>query len=252
MRLHTEHAPDHRHGTAEVASDPMAETVEFPSNGGEATGYLALPDTTPAPGVLVIQEWWGLVPQLTRVCDRLAAQGFVALAPDLYHGEIATHQEMDKAAELMNALPADRAARDMNGAVQLLLDHDAVAGSSVGVIGFCMGGNLALILAAQQGDRIGAVVPFYGAPIFGNAPDWAGLTAPVEGHFGEADGFFDPAKCHELEQELKSLGKDVTFHWYDGLGHAFANEEDPLGNYDEGAARTAFERAIAFLHAKLG
>ena len=136
----------------------MAETVEFASNGSTASGYLAVPEGGTGPGLLVIQEWWGLSQSLKDVCDRLAAAGFVALAPDLYHGELADpeHQEMDKAAELMTALPPDRAGRDMSGAVDFLLGHDAVTGDGVGVVGFCMGGMLTFLIAANRGDKVKA------------------------------------------------------------------------------------------------
>ncbi len=152
----------------------MAETVEFASNGTTASGYLALPEGGTGPGLLVIQEWWGLSQSLKDVCDRLAAAGFVALAPDLYHGELADpeHQEMDKAAELMTALPPDRAGRDMSGAVDFLLGHDAVTGDGVGVVGFCMGGMLSFLIAANRGDAVKAVVPFYGFPSGGGGPGW--------------------------------------------------------------------------------
>ena len=101
----------------------MGDIVNFPSNGNEAAGYLALPESGTGPGVIVIQEWWGLDSGIKEMADRLAAAGFVALAPDLYHGELAGHTEMDKAGELMSALPADRAGRDMSGAVDFLADH---------------------------------------------------------------------------------------------------------------------------------
>src|SRR5262249_11262221 len=118
----------------------MAETVEFKSNGGTASGYLAKPASGSGPGVLVLQEWVGLSDSLKEVADRVAAEGFVALAPDLYHGEVANHDEMDKAAQLMNSLPPDRAARDMSGAIDYLAGRGDTTGSGVGVIGFCMGG----------------------------------------------------------------------------------------------------------------
>src|SRR5690242_6291328 len=155
----------------------MGDTVEFASNGSTDAGFLAQSINGRGPGVIVIQEWWGLVPQVKNFCDRLGASGFTALAPDLYHGEIAQHDEMDKAGHLMSTLPMDRAARDMNGAIDFLLGHEAVDGDAVGVIGFCMGGMLTLVLAAQQGNRVKAAVPFYGAPLGDNAPDWSGLTA---------------------------------------------------------------------------
>jgi carboxymethylenebutenolidase len=230
----------------------MGETVEFESSGDTASGYLATPAQTPAPGVLVLQEWWGLVPQITRTADRLAEAGFVALAPDLYHGDIAEHTEMDKAAELMTALPMDRAARDMGAAVDFLLAHDAVSGDAIGVIGFCMGGMLTLVVAAQQGDRIAAAVPWYGAPLGDSAPDWSNLSAPVLGHFGEDDTFFPVDAVRGLEAELKGMGKDVTCEVYPGLGHAFGNEEDPLGNHDAAATERCWSASIDFLRDKLG
>src|SRR5216110_1941392 len=143
----------------------MAESVEFQSNGSLASGYLVKPPSGSGPGVLVIQEWWGLDDDLKKMADKIAAAGFVALAPDLYHGQVAGHTEMDKAAELMNTLPPDRAARDMGGAVTYLLGHEAVRGHSVGVVGFCMGGMLSMLLGAQQGDKVGAVVAYYGMPL---------------------------------------------------------------------------------------
>ena len=201
--------------------------------------------------MLVIQEWWGLVPQIKATCDRLAGDGFVALAPDLYRGDIAEHTEMDKANELMTTLPPDRAARDMGGAIDYLLSHGAVTGDKVGVIGFCMGGALTLMIAALAGDKVGAAAPFYGAPLGDMAPDWSGLTASVQGHFAEKDDFFTPDAVKQLESELTGMRKDVEFIFYPGTGHAFANEEDPLGNYDADAAKTALDRAKTFLGSHL-
>ncbi len=229
----------------------MTEMVEFAVNGTTARGYLATPASGSGPGVMVIQEWWGLVPQIKGVCDRLAGEGFTALAPDLYHGEMAAHTEMDRAGELMTSLPPDRAARDMSGAIDHLLGHDATAGDSVGVVGFCMGGMLALVIAAMEGDRVGAAVPFYGAPLGDDGPDWAGLTAAVEGHFAENDDFFAPGPVAALEAALRDLGKDVTFHIYPGTGHGFTNEENPLGTYDADATELAWSRTLAHLRTHL-
>src|SRR5436189_3513499 len=136
----------------------MPETVEFRSNGDVAPGYLVKPASGSGPGVLVIQEWWGLDSGIKEMANRLGAAGFVALAPDLYHGELAGHDEMDKAAQLMQRLPPDRAAGDMSGAVDHLAGHDAVTGDGIGVVGFCMGGMLSLILAANRPDKVKAVV----------------------------------------------------------------------------------------------
>ncbi len=230
----------------------MGDNVEFTADGNPAAGYLAVPDLGSGPGILVVQEWWGLVPQIEGVCDRLAAEGFVALAPDLYHGEIAQHTEMDKAAELMNALPLDRAARDMSAAVDYLLGHEAVEGEQVGVVGFCMGGMLTLVLAAREGARIGAAVPFYGAPLGDGEPDWSGLSAPVLGHFAEGDEFFPAAAVLDLEARLRDMGKDVSFTMYPGTGHAFANETNALGTHDPDATAQSWLRTLEFLRSTLG
>src|SRR4051794_3493723 len=170
----------------------MGSQVEFRSNGDTASGYLAVPESGSGPGLLVIQEWWGLVPQIKETCDRLAGEGFVALAPDLYHGDIAEHTEMDKANELMQSLPPDRAARDMGGAIDYLLAHDAVRGDKVGVIGFCMGGMLALMITALQGDKVAGAAPVHGAPPGDKAPGRSGGTAPRQGPHAANDALFPP------------------------------------------------------------
>ena len=223
----------------------MSETVSFQSNGSTASGHLAVPASGQGPGVIVIQEWWGLNPQIKRVADMLAENGLVALAPDLYHGELAGHDEMDKAGELMTNLPPDRAARDMSGAVDFLDGHDAVTGSGVGVVGFCMGGMLAFVLAAQRGDKIKAAVPFYGFPQGEAAPDWSGLTAAVRGHMSDPDDFFPPEAAKALEAELQGMGKDVQIAVHQA-GHAFMNEENPLGTYDEALAGRLWPETIDF------
>lgn len=228
-----------------------SKTIEFASNGSTASGYLAVPDSGSGAGVIVLQEWWGLVPQIRRVCDRLAGEGFVALAPDLYHGELAAHDEMDKAGHLMSSLPMDRAARDMSGAVTALLADDCVTGQSVGVVGFCMGGMLTLLLAANEGSRIAAAAPFYGAPFGDGAPDWSGLNAVVRGHVAANDDFFPPASFAALETELRGLGKDVSFTVHPGTGHAFANEDNALGTYDQAAADVAWAATLELLRTHL-
>ena len=222
----------------------MGEMIEFPVNGTTGAGYLAVPESGSGPGVMVIQEWWGLVPQIRGVCDRLAAEGYVALAPDLYHGEIAAHDEMDKAGELMTSLPPERAAKDMSGAITALLAHEATTGDAVGVVGFCMGGMLAFLIAAQEGDRVAAMAPYYGAPLGEGEPDWSGLTAKVEGHFAETDDFFPPDAVNELAERLRGMGKDVAVHVHAGTGHAFTNEENALGTYDAAASAVALANTL--------
>ena len=220
--------------------------VEFDTINSTAKGYIATPESGSGAGVLVIQEWWGLVPQITGVCDLFAAEGFIALAPDLYQGEIAEHTEMDKANDLMTSLSPEKAARDMSSAVDFLISHDACSSSTVGVVGFCMGGLLALRIATLEGERISAAAPFYGAPLGDDTIDWSNLSAMVEGHFALQDDFFPPDACSDLEAKLVAAGKKVTFHFYPA-GHAFGNWENPLGTYDEHAWRTAWERTVSFL-----
>ncbi|MDW3220516.1 MAG: dienelactone hydrolase family protein [Acidimicrobiales bacterium] len=220
--------------------------VSFPVNGTTAAGHLAIPESGSGPGVIVIQEWWGLNDQIRRVADRLAAAGLVALAPDLYHGELAGHDEMDKAGELMTTLPPERAARDMSGAVDYLLEHDAVSSSGVGVVGFCMGGMLTMMLAAQRGDAVQAAVPFYGFPSGDGEPDWSGLTAVVRGHMSADDAFFPADAARDLAARLRADGKDVEFAIHDA-GHAFMNEENALGSHDAALAAELWPQVIDFL-----
>src|SRR3989441_57577 len=135
------------------------QMVSFPSDGRTTEGYLATPASGKGPGVVVIQEWWGLVPHIKDVCDRFADEGYVALAPDLYHGE--STRSPDEAGKLMMALRIDEAEKDLRGAIQYLLNHDATVGDKTGSIGFCMGGALSLY-AASKNPQVGACVIFYG------------------------------------------------------------------------------------------
>lgn len=229
----------------------MADTIDFRSNGSTASGYLALPPTGSGPGVLVIQEWWGVDPSLKETTNRLAAAGFVALAPDLYHGELAAHTEMDKAAHLMQSMPADRAGRDMSGAVDYLTAHPAVTSDGIGVVGFCMGGMLSLIIAANRPDRVKAVVPFYGFPQGETEPDWSRLSARVQGHMAEHDDFFTADAARALESRLRGLGKDVTLTVHPGTGHAFMGPHNALGTLDAALASRLWPQVFAFLRESL-
>jgi carboxymethylenebutenolidase len=229
----------------------MGESVEFRSNGNVAWGYLAKPSTGSGPGVLVIQEWWGLDSGIKTMADRLAAAGFVALAPDLYHGELAGHDEMDKASRLMQSMPPDRAARDMSGAVDYLASHPSATGSGIGVVGFCMGGMLAWIIAANRSDKVKAVVPFYGFPQGPMEPDWSKLDAPVAGHMAERDDFFKPEAARALEAKLRSMGKKVTLTVHPGTGHAFMGPHNALGTLDEALAAKIWPDVVSFLKENL-
>ena len=231
-----------------TASNPI-QNVSFPSNGGTAHGYLATPASGSGPGLVVIQEWWGLTSHVKDVTDRFAAEGFVALAPDLYGG--ATTHDADEAGRLMGELPVQDAARDLGGAVDFLLGDDAVTSGKVGAVGFCMGGGFVLVLAAQQGDKIGAAVPFYGV-LKEDYPDFSRLTAPLLGHFGEQDESADPASVQALAERIeRESGVRPQFHQYPA-GHAFFNDENAMGTYDEEQADLAWSRTLEFLRAKLG
>ena len=139
----------------------MAGTsVDFRANGHITSGHLAAPPSGTGPAVIVIQEYWGLVPHIVDVCERFAAAGFVALAPDLYHGAVA--KSPDAAGKLYMALNIDQAGKDMRGAADHLLAHPAVTSKTAGIVGFCMGGQLALYAGAEYPGRFGAVVDFYG------------------------------------------------------------------------------------------
>lgn len=217
------------------------EMVSFQSNGGTADGYLSLPASGNGPGVIVIQEWWGLVPHIKDVCDRFAAEGYVALAPDMYHGE--STKSPDEAGKLMMALRVDEAEKDLRGAIGHLLNHDATTGDKVGTVGFCMGGALSLY-AASKNPQVAACVVFYG--IHPNVkPDLANLQAPVLGIYAEKDGYVTPAVVHELEASLKEHGKSAEMHIYPGVDHGFFNDTRPEA-YNQAAASDAWRRVLKF------
>ena len=219
----------------------MGAMVEFAANGRRTGGYLATPASGSGPGVVVIQEWWGLVPHVQDVADRLAGEGFVALAPDLYHGRSTTSP--DEAGKLMMALEIDRAERDLRGAIDFLLARDDVAGTRVGTVGFCMGGQLSLF-AACANVSVGACVDFYG--IHSNvAPDLASLEAPVLGFFAERDGFVTPEAARKLESDLRAAGKEVEITIFEGADHAFFNDSRP-DVYHAAYADECWSRMIAF------
>lgn len=217
--------------------------------GGDARGYLAVPESGSGPGVLVLQEWWGLNPQIKGTADHLADNGFVALAPDLYRGELAGHDEMDKAGHLMTDLPPERAVGDMSVAIDHLLRHPSSTGAGIGAIGFCMGGLMTLLIAAARGDDVLAAVPFYGFPV-GDEPDWEPMQAVVRGHFCEHDDFFPSAAARDLESRLQAMGKDVRITFHDE-GHAFMNETDPFGIYNAELAAALWPEVFDFLHQAL-
>lgn len=224
----------------------MGDMVSFLSNGKQASGYLALP-LGPGPGVIVIQEWWGLVPHIKQIADRFAREGFVALAPDLYHGQATTSP--DQAGKLMMALRIDEAEQDLRGAVRYLRTHPSNRSGKVGTVGFCMGGALSLFAASKNPDVDACVVFYGGHPNV--TPDLEKLRAPVLGLYAEKDTFVTPQSVKDLEARLKALGKRAEMHIYPGAQHAFFNDERPEV-YDRKAAEDAWDRTVKFFTRELG
>jgi carboxymethylenebutenolidase len=228
-------------------SNPV-QNVSFASNGDEAYGYLALPASGRGHGVIVIQEWWGLTTHIAHMADRLADEGYVALAPDLYGG--ATAHDEGEALQMLLEIPVDRAASDLRGAVGYLLSRGDVVGETVGVVGFCMGGSFALQLAVQERGKIAAAVAFY--PVGYMPDDYAGLQAPVLIHIADGDEINPPTLAEELIEKISTgTGRRPEIAHYPA-GHAFLNDEDLLGTYDAEQAKFAWDRTVAFLRAHLG
>jgi len=221
--------------------------VQFASDGSQASGYLSIPASGQGPGVVVLQEWWGLDAHIRDVCDRLASAGFIALAPDLYHGE--TTEQPDEAEQKMMAMDMDSAEREMKGAVDYLSAHEGVVGRGVGSLGFCLGGGLSVWAAAANPDVRATVTYYYVMPH--GRPDFSKIQGPVLGHFGTADDFVSVEDAQALERDLKDAGVDVHFEFYEGAGHAFFNDTNRLGTYDADAARRSWARTIDFLNEQL-
>lgn len=224
----------------------MGELIAFESNGGLCDGYLALPQSGTGPAVIVIQEWWGLVGHITEVADRFADAGFVALAPDLYHGAIA--KEPDHAMKLLMGLAMDKAAMDIDGAATFLTQKPYVVGKGVGAIGFCMGGSLAL-WSATLSSKITAAVAFYpGMPWARMAPVWenySGKSAVI--HCSESDGTSSAPGIQEAVTSIEASHGSVKTFDYPGTHHAFFNNERE-SVFDSKAAELAWNRTISFLN----
>lgn len=218
------------------------ESIKRP-DGKQCPAYIARPKGEPKGGVIVIQEWWGLNPQIQRTADRLADLGFVAVVPDLYRGNLA--QDAAEATHLMNELDfADAATQDLRGCAQHL---KAQGQNKVGLVGFCMGGALT-ILGALLVPEADAAVCFYGIPP-ADAADPGQIRIPLQCHFASHDDWCTPKAVDALEEKLKTGGVDYEIFRYDAQ-HAFMNEKRPEV-YDEGAAKTAWERAVAFFEKQL-
>jgi carboxymethylenebutenolidase len=225
-----------------IDTDPITSQIAGPSG-----NMCLVAPPAGGPAVLVLHAWWGLTPFFQRVCDRLAANGFVALAPDLYSGR--TAGTIDEAKALLDQ-------RDFGGmqaaaiaATRLLREHPLNARGPIGVIGFSMGAAWAALLASQLApEAIRAVVLFYGG---GEGSDFSQCTADVIGHFAPGDEWEPDEGVRQTEADLRAAGREVTFYTYPGAGHWFVEEDKPE-HYNRAAAELAWERTLQFLHARLG
>jgi len=224
----------------------MGQGVEFPSNGHTCQGYFAAPASGKGPAVVVIQEWWGLVAHIKDLVDRFAAAGFVALAPDLYHGKTTTSPtDADK---LKMELDVERAGREIAGAGAYLLQRPECSSSKYGVVGFCMGGALAQY-SAMTDANVGAAISFYGG--FKEVPRrWENLQCPILLIYGEKDKGVPAEQGRELEQKLEKLGKNATVIIYPDADHAFFNDARPEV-YNPTAAADAWKRTLTFFRQHL-
>ena len=227
----------------------MGSMVTFASNGGTAEGYLAEADGG-GPGVIVVQEWWGLVGHVRNLVDRFAAAGFTALAPDFFHG--AKTDEPDEAMRLMMGLAMDQAAKDVDGAAVYLSGLESVTSPTIGVVGFCMGGSLAL-WSATVAENIQAAVGFYPAMPWERMnptwPNYAGKSALI--HASEEDGTSKAPGIQAAIAAIEAAHGTVEVHDYPGTHHAFFNDDRPEV-YDADASALAWDRTITFLHEHLG
>jgi carboxymethylenebutenolidase len=225
----------------------MGKNVEFPSNGHTCRGYVATPPNGgKGPAIVVIQEWWGLVEHIQDVVDRFANEGFVAIAPDLYHGK--TTRSPDEAGRMLMELDSDRAAREIAGAGAFVLQQPECTSSKYGVVGFCMGGALAQYAATKDPAHVGAAVSFYGG--FKQVqPDWEQLNAPIILIYGEKDQGVPVEHGRQLEAKLAKLGKNAELLIYPEANHAFFNNTGP--NHKPDAAADAWRRTLEFFRRHL-
>ena len=230
-----------------LAVSVKTETVAFKSGDETATGYLAVPDSPGRhPALVVIQEWWGLNDWVKEQARKFAEEGYVALAPDLYRGQVATDPAM--AHELSRGMPQDRAVRDLKAAFDFLSARSDVNKDKIGSVGWCMGGGLSLQLAVHE-PRLAACVVNYGAMPTDPA-DIGKIQAPVLGNFGADDRGISPDSVRAFEKAMKATNKSIDVKTYEGAGHAFENPNNKAG-YRAEAAADAWKRMVEFFNAKL-
>lgn len=226
----------------------MAQKITFSSKSGVTTsGEIALPEgDDKAPAVVVLQEWWGLNGHIRSILKRLAGAGFIALAPDLYHGEVTT--DATEASRLMSQLNWGKAMDEIGGAAAYLHAHPRCIGQ-VGVVGFCLGGALSFA-AAQHVAEISVAVPFYGIPPQEAKVDYSKIKAPILAHFATRDKWATVDSAEVVKRELEGRGHSMELHVYDAE-HAFFNDTRS-DVYSPESAKLAWERTIDFLHRHLG
>ena len=224
----------------------MAKRVEFQWSAGTAQGEVVEPKgNEKVPAVVLIQEYWGVNDHIRSLLDRLAAAGFLAIAPDLYDGKIT--KSADEAGALMNSLDWPKAVGYIDGAAKWALAQPRCNGK-VGVMGFCLGGALT-IASSTQSKVFSAAVSFYGMPPF-DKTHWENISAPLQAHVATHDQWVTVESANRVKDKLTSLGKSVEMHTYDA-NHAFVNDTRPEV-HDPVAAKQAWDRATAFLHAHVG
>jgi len=222
------------------------QMIEFMDGNEKYQGYLSVSASGSGPGIIILQEWWGLVPHIKDVVDRFAQAGFTALAPDLYRGT--TAEEPDDAATLMQALHIGETSRILSKAIETLLAHPGTSSKKAGVVGFCMGGQLSLFAACDNPSIVGACIDYYGVhPSV--QPALRELSGPVLGFFAETDAYAGPEQVKALTEELTLLGKEHTFITYPGTHHAFFNDVRPA--YNKEAADDTWRRAVEFFRNNL-
>ncbi|HET7271574.1 MAG TPA: dienelactone hydrolase family protein [Rubrobacter sp.] len=217
--------------------------AEFEVDGG--TGYLAVPEGGHGPGVLVLHAWWGLTPFFEGVCDLLAAEGFVALAPDRYGGP--TAKTIEEAGALQRQEDPGSSEAKLTTAVDYLLDHEAVKGDGLATLGFSAGAAWALLLSTLKPQQVKAVVAFYGS----GHTDYSGARAAYLGHYAEVDEWEPVEYVRATEEAIRAAGCEVTFYTYPDVDHWFFEQDRP-DSYDAEAAHVAWERTLEFLRARLG
>lgn len=218
--------------------------MDFRSGEKTSSGYLALPSSGAGPGIIVLHAWWGLNAFFVQICDRLAGEGYVVMAPDLYGGKVAG--SVEEANTLVKSLDFDAAQQTVLQAVETLLQHPAVQGNNIGALGCSLGVYFTLLLSTLRPEQIAAAVLFYGVV----DADFTKARCAYLGHFAENDVWDSLEEARKMEAAMHAAGREVTFYVYPGVGHWFIEENQPEA-YTPEAARLAWDRTVRFLHSHL-